>query len=181
MAKHKRNAGKQGRKAMPTSSVTTAAIPWDTGAKGSANLDRMIVEDAPTIDPDTGKASNPNGIKRARRRPWIETYRMQGKISDASLTAALRLYAAYQGYPARDPLAAIDEIKTGGRSEPMAATIDRRREFYAMWASVPRDSRPAVEHVVLNDQPLRSLAGCTNTAAHERHMSRLIDGLCAMG
>jgi hypothetical protein len=179
MSKHRKIG--RGRKVIPASKVTTEPCPWDMGATGRANQERLTLEPRPHIDIETGKESNPNGIKGKRRRPWVEQYRKQGKISEASYHAAIRLYDAHHGHPVRDPLAAMGEIKTGGRADPQAAAIDRRREFFALWATVPRYAKPVIEHVVLNDLPIRSMAGCSNEAAHERHMSRLIEGLCAIG
>lgn len=168
---------KRARKNTP---VTVAPIPWDQGASGAANQINLVTEDRAQIDLETGKASNPNGIKGRRRAPWVETYRKQGKLTPEQYAAALRLYACYQGNAERDPLAALGLPKGGGCNDPLAVLVDRRREFYAMAAKIPRSSRPAIEHAVLNDLPLMSMSGCSNQAAFQRHLDRLRAGLDAI-
>lgn len=154
---------------------------WDKGACGKANLDRLRPEPATDLDPETGKEQpNPNGIKRNRRECWIDRYARKGKLTKAQQSAALRLYAAWAGHPARDPLAALSAKVDGrGCDDPMAIKVDQRREFYAMWAKVPRQARPYVEHVVLNDLSIRSMNGCTGRG-EPIYMKRLCDGLDAI-
>jgi hypothetical protein len=168
--------------AKPASAVTVAPMPWDMGATGPANRDRLREEDAAEIDPATGrKQPNPNGVRRVRRQPWVEVYARQGKLTKAQASAAVNLYAAYAGHPARDPLAAIGEtVDRTAYTDPQSQTVDARRRFRAMWASVPMASRPVIEHVVLEDRPLRSMAGCTDGHTAESHMQRLCEGLDAI-
>jgi hypothetical protein len=162
--------------------VTLPPTTWDMGAAGEANRDRLHQEPATEIDPATGKDQpNPNGVRRMRRQPWVETYARQGKLTKAQQTAAENLYAAYAGHPARDPLAAIGDTVDGERyTDPQSATVDARRRFYAMWQRVPRASRAVLEHVVLDDRPIRSMAGCYNGLREDRYIERLRAGLDAI-
>lgn len=140
----------------------------------------VTIESAAYVDPETGKRIDPNGVKRRRRRPWVETYRMQGRLTIECYGAALRLYAVYHGNAEYDPLAAMSGIRSTAGNDPQVTRIDRRREYFALWADIPKSSRPVIEHVVLNDRPIRGMAGCSNVAAHDRHMKRLIAGLTAI-
>lgn len=169
--------------AKPASAVSVAPMPWDMGAIGPANRHRLREEPATDIDPETGKDTpNPNGVRRVRRQSWVEVYHLQGKLTKAQAAAAANLYAAWAGHPARDPLAAIGEtVDRTPYTDPQSKIVDARRMFRAMWARVPMASRPVIEHVVLNERPLRSMAGCTDGHTADRHMLRLREGLDAIG
>ena len=154
---------------------------WDMGASGAANQDRLVDQERGTVDVTTGKRINPNAIRGRVREPWVERYARQGKISDEHMTTALRLYAAWAGHPARDPIAAIgDRVDGGGTNDPNVAMVDRRREFRLMWAAVPSSSRPVCEHVVLNDLPIRGMMGCNNAEREAAYFGRLAMGLEAV-
>lgn len=169
--------------AKPASSVSVAPCPWDMGASGPANRERLREEPATEIDPETGKdAPNPNGVRRVRRQTWVEVYALQGKLTKAQASAAANLYAAWAGHPARDPLAAIGEtVDRTAYTDPQSAIVDARRMFRTMWARVPVASRPVIQHVVLDERPLRSMAGCSDGHTADRHMLRLCEGLDAIG
>jgi hypothetical protein len=166
----------------PASSVTLRPTTWDMGATGPANRERLQQEPATEFDPETGKEQpNPNGVSRVRRQSWVEIYARQGKLTKAQQSAAQNLYAAWAGHPVRDPLAAIGETVDRERyTDPQSATVDARRWFYAMWQRVPLGSRPVLEHVVLDDRPIRAMAGC-HGSSEGRYMERLRDGLDAIG
>lgn len=168
--------------AKPASEVSLKPSPWDAGASGPANRKRLVEEEAVELDPTTGKPQpNPNAVRRMRRETWIERYQKQNRLTKAEATAAANLYAAWAGHPARDPLAAIGLTVDGrGCDDPLAIAVDAKRWFYLMWEKVPRYCRPVIEHVVLNDRPLRSMAGCINGQAETRYMERLKDGLGAI-
>ena len=174
----KRNRNRKGAASIPKASVTLAPTTWDMGATGPANQDRMMTEAATDIDPETGKETpNPNGIRRRRREAMIILL-MRGKyITEAQATAAARLWMASRGKQERDPLAALTgHAPIRGDGDPLAAMVDARREFLAMWHRVPMASRPVVERVVLDDQPIWG----TNPATRERHIQRLRIGLDAI-
>lgn len=166
----------------PKSDVTLPPSYYDAGAEGPANRDRLHEEDATEIDPVTGrKQPNPNRQRRVRRQSWVEVYARQGKLTKAQHSAAENLYAAFCGHPARDPLAAIGEtIDHHGYTDPQSAILDARRRFHALWCKVPVASRPVMEHVVLEDMPMRSMAGCYNQLTQDRYMDRLRAGLDAI-
>lgn len=167
------------QKAKPVSAVSVAPSPWDQGAGGPANRHRLVEEDATEIDPETGKQKpNPNGVKRMRRETWVEIYWRRGKLTKQQAAIAAILHAAYAGNAARDPLAAlglnVDGVKC---DDPNVNRMDAKRAFFAMWKRVPLRCRPVIEHVVLYDRPLRSMAGCGRGARELVHMQRLQEGL----
>ena len=170
------------RKPRKASAAPITLAPGDRGATGAANLERLVEEERGARDAETGKVINPNGYRGSRRQPWFEKYAAKGKLSHQQHAAAARLFAAYEGFPARDPLAALGESvdKSLWGKDPLAAKVDQKREFYRMWADIPLSSRPVIEHVVLCDRPLRAMAGCNNSHTEERHMERLRVGLDAL-
>lgn len=155
------------------------AVPttWDRGAAGQANQNGLRTEPATDIDPETGKETpNPNGIKRRRRDSWVERYFRGGYLTDRQAAAAISLRMASEGMRERDPLAALRIDRVAGQSDPEAARVDSRAWFREMWAQVPPASRPVIERVVLDDQPIWH----GNPAQRERHMQRLCAGLDAI-
>lgn len=171
---------KRPRKAKAVAPLPTMPA-WDMGASGPANQDGLVNQERGTVDITTGKRINPNAIWGRVREPWVTRYARQGKISAEHLATALRLYAAYAGHPARDPIAALTiRVDGGGDHDPQVAAVDRRREFRLMWAVVPVSSRPVIEHVVLNDLPVRKMAGCSNGEREAVFFGRLTAGLEAV-
>ena len=158
-------------------SVTLPEMPWDRGADGPANRVGLVEEPRGEVDEDTGKVKNPNGVRGVRRRLWVETYWQQGKITRGQLNVARELLDAHEGRKAQDPLAAIKIDRQTGKPDPQAAAFDKRRKFHAMWAQVPLFARPVIEHVVINNRPLRAMAGCNSARSAERHLERLRKGL----
>lgn len=159
--------------------VSVPLAPWDMGASGPANRIGLVEEQRGEID-ESGKVVNPNSVRGVRRRSWPETYMEQGKLTIGQLNTARELIDASEGRKAQDPLAAIKIDRQTGTPDPQAAAFDKRRKFHAMWARVPTWARPVIEHVVLNNRPIRSMAGCNNGTTAERHMDRLRRGLDAL-
>ena len=160
--------------------VSIRALPWDKGADGPANRIGLVEEPRGEVDENTGKVKNPNDVKGVRRRLWVETYMLQGKLTTGQLNAARELLDASEGRRAQDPLAALKIDRQTGRPDAQAAAFDRRRKFHAMWERVPRFARPIVEHVVIDNRPLRAMPGCSDGRTAERHMDRLRRGLDAL-
>lgn len=149
---------------------------WDRGADGPANRQRLRVEPATEINPETGRETpNPNNVRRYRRDSWVQVYARQGHLTAHHEAAAIKLRMAAEGMRERDPLAAIGEVRHRGDGGP-EAMIDARRYFRDLWAMVPQDCRPVVERVVLLDEPLWRCG----PSVRERHMQRLREGLDAI-
>lgn len=155
---------------------------WDRGADGPANRAMLREEPATEFDPNTGKETpNPNGIKRMRREMWVDKYARKGKLTKEQHAAAANLYFAHKGLPQRDPLAAFQaKVDFTSCDDPLARQMDRRQWFFSMWANIPDNCKPVIEHVVLNDLSLRSIAGCHDARGEARHMQRLQRGLDAI-
>jgi len=159
----------------------TSPTSWDAGASGPANQDRLRMEPATDFDPETGREQpNPNGVKRHRRETWVDKYARKGKLTPAQQAAAQNLYAAWAGYPSKDPIAALSGKVDSSGNDPMVKMIDGKRAFFAMWAQVPDGSKPFLRHVVIEDLSIRSIAGCKGSRAEERYMMRLREGLDAI-
>jgi hypothetical protein len=113
--------------------------------------------------------------------PIVNRYQRQGRLTEAHLATAQRIYAAWAGYPSKDPIAAIDDrVDGGGDSDPNVSCIDKRREFYIIKAMIPARSWPVIEHVVLNDLAIRDMVGCSHAEAFDAQLARLAAGLDAV-
>lgn len=166
-------AAKRGQRA----SVALPEVLWDRGADGPANRERLRLEPATEIDPETGKETqNPNGVMRERRESWLVIYARKGHLDKRQFAAAEKLRMAADGLRDKDPLAAIAIDRVRGQSDPLAAQIDARRFFRELWAQVPSLSKPVVERVVIEDLPIKS----GNPAQRERYMQRLREGIDAI-
>lgn len=161
--------------------ATVAASPWDQGASGPANQHGLTTEERGIVDLATGRRINPNRVFGKRRMPIVERMQRQGRLTTSHVAAAQRLYAAYAGHPDKDPLARIsDRVDGGGCDDANVAMLDRKREFFHLKALVPPTCWPVVEHVVLEDRPIREMVGCTNPEGFAAQLARLAQGLEAV-
>ena len=70
-------AAKRGKRA----EVALPEVLWDRGADGPANRERLRLEPATEIDPETGRETqNPNGVMRERRESWLVIYARKGHL-----------------------------------------------------------------------------------------------------
>lgn len=161
--------------------ITMPEVPWYQGADGPANRIGLVDQERGEVDLATGKVINPNRVFGKVRMPVFMRMMRQKRITPEHAAAAQRLYAAYAGHPTRDPLAALGEqVDRGDADDPMVAIVDRRREFYQLKAMVPLQSWPVVEHVVIEDKPIRSMTGCSHPEAFAAQLGRLTRGLEAI-
>lgn len=171
-----RRGNPHGRGKPPTPTLAAMPTSWDRGAEGPANRLNLREEPATDIDPETGRETrNPNLIKRHRRQAWVHIYAAQGKLTAKQAAAADTLRMAAEGMQERDPIAALG-IRAPGGSDPEASRVDRRAYFRELWANIPVSSRPVIERVVLDDQPIWH----GNASQRDRHMLRLSAGLDAI-
>lgn len=118
---------KIGRKQKLIASVTIPANPWDIGATGLANRHGLQIEDAATIDLDTGKAHNPNNVKRMRRVDMLEHWHRHGTISPAGYAAACALRNAFE-HTQRSPGTSFEQDRVDSSPKPdHAVTIQLER------------------------------------------------------
>lgn len=181
MARHRFKSKKKIPRKPSAAPVTTAVAPWDQGAGGPANQKGLVIEERGDVDLATGKRINPNRVFGKRRMTIVERMQRQGRLTKAHVAAAQRLYAAHEGHPDRDPLARIgDRVDGGGCDDANVARIDRQREFFILKAMIPPQCWPVVEHVVIEDRPIRAMAGCTHAEAFAAQLARLATGLEAV-
>ena len=161
--------------------VTVAAVPWDQGATGPANQIGLVTQERGEVDLATGRRINPNRVFGKVRMPIFMRYQRQGRLTQAHVATAQRIYAAWAGYPSKDPIAAIaDRVDGGGGSDANVSAIDKRREFYILKAMIPARSWAIVEHVVLSDLPIGCLCGADAPEVFAVHLARLVEGLEAV-
>lgn len=179
MAKRKPKA-KIPRKAS-AAPITMPEVPWDMGATGPANQVGLVTEERGEVDLATGERINPNRVFGKVRMPMFMRMLRQGRIDASHAAAAERLYAAWAGHPTRDPLAAFgNRVDGGGCDDANVTRIDRQREFFQLKAMVPAKCWPVVEHVVIEDKSIRSMAGCSHAEAFAVQLGRLTMGLEAI-
>jgi hypothetical protein len=155
----------------------TVPTSWDEGASGQANRLRLVEESAIEVDPRTGKRSNPNGVRRVRRKSWVEVYHNQGNITLDQMEAARRLYEAFHGHKAGDAMAALVIDNSNNTYSRAIADIDRRAFLHKIWGPVPTQLKPVVKHVVIDDEAIWGWDGTTNQRQVDRDMQRLMEGL----
>lgn len=160
--------------------VTLGALPWDMGPQTAMQRAGKVVEPVVHLDPETGKRSNPNGVLRTRRERWVDRYLRQGRLTTGQYAVACELIDAAEGRAAQDPLASLRVDRSYGDVDPMAAHVDGRAKFRQMWALVPVSSQPVLDHVLVQDRSLRSMAGCIDGRTEARHLGRLLAGLDAL-
>ena len=177
--KGKRNIARIPRKTSAAPSLPPA--PWDHGATGPANQIGLVTEERGEVDLFTGKRINPNRVFGKVRMPIFMRMLRQGRIDASHAAAAERIYAAWAGYPTSDPLAALgSHVDGGGCDDANVNRIDRQRAFFALKAMIPARCWPVVEHVVINDLPIRNMAGCSHAEAFAANLERLTMGLDAV-
>lgn len=160
--------------------VTLGALPWDMGPQTAMQRAGKVVEPVVHVDAETGRRVNPNGVLRTRRERWVDRYLRRGLLSDGQYAVACELIAASEGQAAQDPLAALRVDRSYGDVDPMVGYVDGRQKFRRMWVLVPLSSRPVMDHVLVQDQSLRSMAGCIDGRTEARHLGRLLVGLDAL-
>lgn len=125
---------------------------WDQGPDTAAQRANKVIEPAVTYD-ESGKAINPNGVKRARRVDLVEVYYRRGIISKRAFLAAQALRMAYEGTMRSPP--AINPIQVDSSPKPdanVAIQIDRTSCYVAVMGMVDKDHRKLVSAVVLEDR-----------------------------
>jgi len=160
--------------------ASLARFPWDVGPLTRNQIAGKVVEQVIPVDPKTGKPVHAEKVVRTRREAWIDRYHRKGKLTVQQFNIAVELFEASQGYPSRDVLAALRIDRQAGGDDPLAAAVDRRRKFFAMAGAVPPYARAIIAHVVMQDQSIRSIAGCHDGRAEGRHLDRLQRGLDAL-
>lgn len=133
--------------------VTTPAMPtsWDMGAMGPANRHNLITEEAAHIDPETGKATNPNGVKRMRRVDMLEIWHRKGEITTAGFNAAEKLRNAFERTECAPGWPDNDRVQYSPKPDhAVAIQIDRISAFHHIARHTHPDDRAIIGHCVLS-------------------------------
>lgn len=150
MARKKKQIARIPRKASATP-VTVPACPWDFGATGPANQHGLQIEDAATIDPDTGQSHNPNGVKRMRRVDMLEFWHRHGTITTAGYNAACTLRNAFE-QTQRGPGTSFEQDRVDSSPKPdhaVTIAIDRISKFHRVNRYLDSADTPLVHHCVI--------------------------------
>jgi hypothetical protein len=153
--KTRKRGGAKGHKVAPASAVTVSAMPtqWDRGATGPANRVGLIEEDAAEIDPTTGKASNPNGVKRARRVDMLEVWHRKGEITTAGFNAAEKLRDAFENTQRAPGWPETERVQSSPKPDhAVTIQIDRMSNYHRFAILVAAEDWPIINACVLNRQ-----------------------------
>lgn len=156
----------------------TPPTQWDMGPSTSAARNLTVVEERGDIDPKTGKRHNPNGVKGRRRVCWVELYGAKGSLSARQVKAGLALSAAFEQTQRSAP--AVKKVQVDTFPKPDAHVdimVNRMDAYHRIARHVPQKFRPFIDHVVLKNRPIRSMAGCSGGRSQQRYLERLADGL----
>jgi hypothetical protein len=126
------------------------APPWDLGARGRANQNDLIVEDATEPTPD-GRSANPNGVRRARRVDMLERWHRLGKISTAGYNAAEKLRDAFEATERAPGWPDNDRVQSSPKPDhSVTIQIDRLSRFHEIAKHIPREDQRIINHCILS-------------------------------
>lgn len=130
--------------------LTLAPAPWDFGARGSANQQGLVIEDATEETPD-GRTANPNGVKRARRVDMLERWHRLGQISTAGYNAAEKLRDAFEATGRAPGWPDNDRVQSSPKpDQAVEIQIDRLSRFHVVAKHVSGEDRAIINHCVLS-------------------------------
>ena len=165
------------RKRKPVS-MPSQPTQWDMGATGQANRRGLEQEDVMDVDPTTGKASNPNGVKRMRRVDMLERWHRKGQISAAGYTAACALRDAFEAI-GRTPSVDQTQVRVDSSPKPdhaIVIKIDRVSRFRAINRHVAAQDRAIIDACILSGGTPASLRQYRQ-AKYPQGMKHLHDAL----
>ena len=136
-----------------TKARVTVAVPnWDMGAMGAAKRANLQMEDVAYLDPITGKAVNPNGVKRMRRFDMLEKYYRDQWISVRGFTAGEKLRDAWEQTQRGPGWPDNDRVQSSAKPDhAIAIQTDRASKLIWVSAKVPKAHAVIVEHVVMHN------------------------------
>ena len=137
-----------------------------------------IIEERGYTDPKTGKYHNPNGLKGRRRVSWVELYGAKEALTKRQVKAGLILLKAFEQTQRSAP--AIRKVQVDTFPKPDAhidILVDRMDKYHRIAQYIPNKYRPFINHVVLQNRSIRSMAGCTGSRSQRRYLERFSDGL----
>lgn len=148
MQQPKRRKPSRGKHKAPA--VTLMPTTWDAGATGPANRVGLVIEERGEVSPETGKRSNPNGVRGARRVDMLEVWHRKGVISTAGYNAAEKLRAAFEGTQRSAGWPDNDRVQSSPKPDhAVAIQIDRISKYHAIARHVSADDQPIISRCVL--------------------------------
>jgi hypothetical protein len=112
-----------------------------------------------------------------RGTPWIKRYWRRGKITDTQYWAACILMKANR--PARSGYSSMPlrHRVGGGTASSIEDALNQKEQLRKLCRVIPENYYPYVRWVVLEENSLNSMAGCSGGSNFKRYMRRLGKGL----
>jgi len=142
--------------------VSLSTPPWETAKPKPPKKKRY------------GSGNFPRGT------PWIERYWRRGKITDAQYSAACTLMKANR--PARSGYAStpLRHRVDGGTAPDIEGALDQKARLRELCRAIPPQYYVYVRIVVLEDQSITQVRGCSGGSNRNRYLRRLGAGLDAL-
>lgn len=180
MQQPKRRKPSRGKHKSPP--VTLMPTTWDAGATGPANRLGLVTEERGEVDAATGKRSNPNGIKGARRVDMLEVWHRKGVITTEGYNAAERLRAAFEGTQQSPGWPDNDRVQSSPKPDhSVTIQIDQISRYHEIARHVATDDQPIISRCVLDAGTPASLRvngkRPYHGAGYERGLQHLSDAL----
>jgi len=134
---------------------TIAPTPWDMGAMGQANRIGLVIEAVEEPHPITGKPTNPNGVKRARRVDMLDHWHRHGVISTGGYNAAVALRNALE-QTQRSPGTSFEQDRVDSSPKPdhaVAIQIDRISAYHKINRLVISTDDALITHCISGGIP----------------------------
>ncbi len=112
--------------------------------------------------------------------PWIERYWRRGKITDAQYSAACALMKANRPVNSGYSSVPLRHRVDGGTAPGIEDALDQKAHLHELCHAIPENFYPYVRWVVLEENSLHSMAGCSGGSNFKRYIRRLGEGLDAL-
>lgn len=184
MSKRKRGLSKQARAGHGGNkggTITLAADPWASRPDTAAQRAGTVVRDVQWTDPDTGKRSNPNGVRGIYREPLLERMWRAGTLTARQFNAATLIRDAFEATQQQPP--AINPIQVDTFPNPAAVIVmqtDRQSRLATAMRAVPITASAIVVHVCCMGEPLSAFKGVTGGRSQEAATQALCEALEAV-
>jgi len=175
-AKAKKRKKREGQRYSAQAAQDVSLARWDQGAAGPANRRGLVTEDRGDIDPETGKAVNPNGVKGARRMDMLEYWHRRGTITTAGFNAGEKLRNAYEATQRGKSWPESERVQSSSKpDQAVAIHIDRVSDYHAYAKLVHRDDQRIIDACVLS--PHTPAAAGYKREAYQDGLRHLRDAL----
>jgi len=142
--------------------VSLSNPPWEEARQEPLNKKRY------------GSGNFPRGT------PWIERYWRRGKITDAQYTAACTLIKANRPIHSDYASTPLRHRVDGGTAPSIEDALDQKAQLRELCRAIPPQYYVYVWIVVLEDQSISQVRGCSGGSNRNRYLQRLGEGLDAL-